>query len=127
MIFRPAAIAVAIAALAGSANFAAARDGCGTGWYVNGGGCVPTAEEQKSRDQRRLDRERRSDRQGERRDDRRVDRTPTDSSRDTNRVDRPRDSDRAPTGSSRDTNRSSDACRPGFRRVDGECVRRERN
>ena len=123
MIFRPAAIAVAIAAPAASANFAAARDGCGAGWYLWGSGCAPTAEEIRLHDQRRLDRERRSDRQGERRDERRVDRprdfdrAPTGSSRDI---------DRAPTGSSRDSNRSSAACRTGFRRVDGECVRIER-
>lgn len=121
MIFRPAAIAVAIAALAGSANFAAARDGCGTGWYLIGGGCAPTAEEQRSRDQRRLESERRRDRVDERRSDRQGER------RDDRRDDRPRDFDRTPTGSSRDTNRSPDACRNGFRRVDGECVRIERN
>ena len=122
MIFRTAAIALAIsalavviiAALAGSADFAAARDGCGAGWYLNSGGCVPTAEEQRSW---RLDRERRGDRADERRSDRQSERL----------VDRPRDFDSTPTVSTRDMNWRSDPCGDGFRRVDGECVRRERD
>jgi hypothetical protein len=96
MVFRTAAFAVVIAAIAASSDFATASDSCGAGWHWNGDRCVPTSDERRARDERRYDRER--------------------------GIDRPTTGlDRSTTGFSRNPYRLSD-CQPGFRRVEGGCI-----
>src|SRR5262245_52870440 len=100
---RIAITVAAFAALAATADLAAARDGCGSGWYWNGDRCIPTRAERESRDEQRFRDERRTRwwREGTRdfRDNEYRDYT---------------------TGSS--SYRIFDDCRAGYRRIDGRCV-----
>lgn len=118
--FRIAAILAATAAFTATADLAAARDGCGSGWYWNGNQCVPSRAEQRLRnegrfgDEQRLRDERRSTRWRE------GDRDFRDRDFDRSSSSRDRDFDRSTSGFSSDRRR--DGCRDGYRRIDGRCT-----
>ena len=105
------AAAATLVALTATVGVAAARDGCGNGWYWNGNQCAPTRAERELRNEDRFRDEQRF------RDTRRSNWW-REGGRDF-RDNEYRDRDYT-TGYS--SNRRYDSCRDGYRRIDGRCI-----